>query len=236
MNDQVSKAESLFPNTDSRIRPPDSDPDFGWQRLIDAYRVPIERCLRRHLQSVDQTVVDDFFFYLYSGSSLQRYDKEKQRFRAFIQGVAKNFAREYRRTLSRGGSIGDVGALELAADPGGGAEHEVDDREWAKSVFEQAFSVLRAERPMDSQLLVNSFGLFGRESTPRAELAKRLGRSTGALNVAVHVAKRRLGELIELQLRNQCPDTEAFLDDKRMMLQWIRDAAPLTETNSTDGG
>jgi len=208
--DRETPVTEVFPVTNTRLvraaagEVDDIDPEAVWRELVDAYAAPIARTLRRHMAAADEAEVRSFFAYLYERDVLARFDRSRSRFRCFVQGAARNFARERRREErdpvrpTQNDVDGHAPSEDLPLE-------REDEAEWASAVLAQAFAVLAAERPRDARLLAGHHGLGGRPRVPHAELAREFETSTGAIAVAVHAAHRRLGALLRAQLRYQCP-------------------------------
>lgn len=221
----------VFPVTDTALlraaagRVAGIDMDAVWRALIDAYAAPIERTLARHLGGVEDTTVRAFFGYLYERAVLERFDRARRPFRCFIQGAARNFAREQRREARGLPTLGDD--FDLTQE----GSDEGDASEWASAVLSQAFAVLRAERPRDARVLEGHHGLNDAPRLTHAALASELNSTPGAIAVAVHHAHRRLGELLRAQLRYHCPrsaqsDDAALSSELSLILEHLRAARP----------
>lgn len=239
MNHPALPRDEEFPKTNTRVLRDARDEERGasyelaWQRLIEAYRAPIARTLRRRLPADSEAAVDEFFSYVYDRRVLAGYDRsDGRRFRAYIQVVMQNFLHERRRVTQK---FSERGAPQLADDEvlaepmDGRMEPEFDrsdEQEWATGVLQQAFHDVDAMDPGSAQLLTEAFGLTGRTVLDRASLAARRGQSTHSLHAALTAAKSALKTCILAQIRKQCGTQVAFQSELRLLLARLLEASP----------
>lgn len=195
--------------------------DTGARAALDAlcraYWKPLYAYVRRqgrdHHDAEDAT--QQFIAHLLAADGLQHARPERGRFRTFLLTSLRNFlTSEWRRTqaVKRGGGLApvDLGSGEAAgatrheaADPALTPE-QAFDRSWAEGTVERAVAELRAE--YDASGRGKAFAamtslIWGAESDAAiAERAAALGLTPNAFGVALHRARRRLGERLRAQV------------------------------------
>lgn len=202
----------------------------AWWELVQRYRHPIEVCLRARLPAHLVTDgVPGFFGYLFEHRLLAKADRERGRFRCYVQGVMRrwtyHFLRRERAPAQVDFDQGDEG--RLADDPALDAE---EDRAWASRVLARALAKLRDTRPHDTELLADAYGLAERPTVGRVQLAEQLDVRVGTLNVRLHEARRRLRACIEDELRDLCRERSSWDAEKKWMIGCLLRSHPtLTE-------
>ncbi|MBK8975737.1 MAG: hypothetical protein IPM29_07410 [Planctomycetes bacterium] len=200
------------------------------RELCAAYWRPLYAWLRRdgHAPDAATDLVQGFV-----ARVLEREDlgapRDAVRFRSYLLGALRNFVRNERRrdgAVRRGGGLDRVEAAAgeqlLAALPGREpTPDEAFERGFALELLGRALGQLerefvlrgRADRFAALRPLLDGRGDADGEGD-YAALASALGESAGALRVAVHRARRRLGELVRaevLQIVDDPQDVEAEL-------------------------
>jgi len=177
--------------------------DQAWSELIDRYRDPVERTVRYWLRGNPQVdeAVDDFFTYLLVQRVLPKADRERGRFRCFLQGVIRRYVRHWRRASRPEGlgSAEDEDDELLASVVAVDATDEVElaeERAWAEGLLEGALRTLCQEKPRDGTLLVQSLGLGAEAAPDRETLAASAGLKPNALDQALFRARSRLRDLV----------------------------------------
>lgn len=176
--------------------------DRAWARLVERYRPPVRRCVRNSLRAdlATEDAVDDFFTYLFERRVLPKAQPGQGRFRCYVQGVVRRYALQLRRerAASIAQDVDDVDVAQRAEDP---AVERAEEMEWARAVLDHALERLRAATGRDAELIARYYGLHGRAPETGAELARALGLSPNAFNVALHRARERLQEALCAELR-----------------------------------
>jgi DNA-directed RNA polymerase specialized sigma24 family protein len=175
---------------------------------------------RAHHEAEDCT--QEFFARLLSAEGLKRARPERGRFRTFLLSGMRNFlTSEWRRTSAakRGGGLATVpiGAPDFderfchePPDPGLTPE-QAFDRSWALGMIDRAVAGLRDEYARSGRgelfdaLAPQIWGNTATTPDSIARQAARLEMTAQAYNVALHRARRRLGD----QLRALVAETVA---------------------------
>ncbi len=187
--------------------------------MLERYYAPIVRHLqneRRCGQELATELTHDFLVHCQGREFLKAVDPEKGKFRCFIKRSIRNFLRDrHDATMTRKRGEGIQPASLDERDGEGRPLHEptaapVDpgldlDRAWAQTIWTRCLAQLRREceealRSRMFNCLVGSLGLSDHQ-VPLSELAKELGTTEGAVKVARHRLRRRLRELLELEVR-----------------------------------
>lgn len=196
----------------------DGKPDDAWDWFIRRYRGYVAALLR-HLglgASDAAAATEEFWSYLYKSRAVERADRNG-RFRSFLSGVVRNYAKSWRR--ERGG-LGESalhdGLLAVAAD----TRDEADLELWAIQILHLGLTRLAREHADEERTLRWFYGLpdeVGGDALPRVggtEIASRLGCSPNAIHQALFRARNRLRSCIEKEIATtvgSSPDLRAEL-------------------------
>lgn len=192
------------------------------EELCTAYWEPLYAFVRRLGHSPDEAadLTQAYFLRFLEKGYLTEVAPERGRFRAFLLASMRHFvANEWdRRRAQR--RAGDLDALSLdflvaeerfaAADPAGRTPEEEYERRWALAVLERSLAALaaseqRAGRAEEFEALKSC--LTDGVDASYAELGLRLGRSEGAIRVAVHRLRRRFGETLRRTIGETVADS-----------------------------
>ena len=210
----------------ARDTPPGAGRDAAWRELIENYRRPITVCLRRRVSRHPDAdvIVAEFFSYLYSEGVLERVDLAKGRFRAFLQGVMRNYVLSKIRQY-RGLGGGDELEALLVVDPPAGAEVE-EERTWARSLLDRAVEQLGVTRPRDQKLLLKVYGIHPHAPQDTARVAADAGLSVQAVHKAVSRARLALRRLLEAQIAQLVDGSADYEREKRALIGRLLEAQP----------
>src|ERR1700675_3949263 len=216
---------SDFPTTRWTLVIPAADPQRKDARsalvsLCEGYWYPLYAYVRRRGYPDDQAqdLTQEFFIRVLEGRYLDRADREKGRFRAFILSSLKFFLADEadrNRAQKRGG--GNVLSLEISSgeeryqrDPAHDETPErIFERRWALSVLDRVVERLRNEfvqhgRPEHFERL--KMFLLGQSDAPYAALAREMNTSEGALKVAIHRLRKRYRDLFRQEIADTVAD------------------------------
>ena len=193
--------------------------------LCQTYWYPLYAYVRRQGHQPDdaQDLTQAFFARLLEKHYLQSADPERGRFRSFLLTAFKRFLskeRDRERAKRRGGGRKllpldfEAGERRYSLEPA----HEVTaeriyEQRWALTLLDRVFARLRDE--FDQAGKQKDFNclkvyLTGEAGTPSyQEAAAELGRTEGAVKVAVHRLRRRYRDLV----REEIAQTVAGLED-----------------------
>ena len=190
--------------------------------LCAAYWPPLYAFARRRGSPPDEAadLVQDFFARLLEKGDLAAADPQRGRFRAWLLTAFKHHAsnvRDRERAQKRGGGRAPLSLDAAEAEQRFGPQltdsrtPEAEfERRWALLVLDRALERLAVEqrragkaRELDE---LRPFLVAGEEGAPYAEIAERLGRSEGAVKVAVHRLRRRYGELLREEVAGTLAD------------------------------
>ena len=204
--------------------------------LCQTYWYPLYAHVRRrgHRAEEAQDLIQEFFTGILEKGTLRVADRDRGRFRSFLQAALDYFlanARRRARARKRGGGRFTL-SLDFHAGEGRYAAEPAHDitpdrlyaRRWALTLIDQALSRMR-----DEFARAGKADLFERltpylsgdaDAEPYRELAVRLSMTEGAVKVAVHRLRRRCGEL----LREEIARTVAGPDEVEEELRDLFDA------------
>jgi RNA polymerase sigma-70 factor (ECF subfamily) len=183
-------------------------------------------------------LVQGFFAEILENSPLQRVDPARGPLRAYMLGALKNYLSHQRdrdqaqkRRADRPKyqvSLDDAeSAYRLEVQAVGGAEGDAEsdpatayDRRWALAVFDRALTALK--RDYESSGRSTQFDrlqgyLSGEDETTYRDAADELGMTEGAIKVAVHRLRGRLGHF----LREEVAQTVARQGDVDEELRYL---------------
>jgi RNA polymerase sigma-70 factor (ECF subfamily) len=204
------------------------------ESLCRAYWYPLYAFVRRmgHSPHDAEDSVQGFFAVCLEKNYLAAADEAKGRFRSFLLLALKRFLakeRDKSRAGKRGGGQKPIALDGLTAEERYAlepAEHlsadKLFERRWALTLLEQVLSRLRDEQAAAGQgeafEQLKEFLLAGGRGTPYADMAARLGRSEGAVKVAVHRLRQRYRELLQEEIANTVTSPEEAEEERRYLL------------------
>ncbi len=205
----------------------DADVHAAFRVLVERYREPVRRSLVRHLRGSPRAdeAADDFFTYLFENAVLPRVDVDRGKFRCFMQGVVRNYARSWLRTTASGS--GDASELEISYSPP--EDEGLDAQEeswWAGSVLDKALASLRRTHAEEFELLARRYGLDGGGERTPDDIGHSTGKAANAVNQAVHRARKRLQDRVIAELRSLVETDEEFEEEQSVLLERLRVARP----------
>jgi RNA polymerase sigma-70 factor (ECF subfamily) len=207
------------------------------EKLCRAYWFPLYAFVRsRGYSEIDaQDLTQAFFARIFETEGFASADRGKGRFRSYLLGAMKHFlANEWHRSQAqkRGGRERFIewetldpepryaGSLKSSDDP-----EYLFDREWALETITSALHALRIEmeKAGKGELFEALKGsLPGGEDRSREEIAASLGKSAGAVKVAVHRLRQRFRQMLRAAIA-ETVSSEADLDDEmRYLVEVLR--------------
>ena len=209
-----------------RARGPDAA--AALTELCRSYWYPVYSYVRAHAIGPEDAadITQGLFEQLLTRNDIATVDPAKGQFRSWLRACARNYLRNWfahRRTLCSGGGAPHVPIdtaaaeerLRLEASDGQDPER-LFDRRWALELIERALTALRAhyERAGKAELFRHLHaGLGGRGDTPDSDLARLLGKSSGAIKVERHRMRQRFHGCLRREVAHTVP-TRADVDDE----------------------
>lgn len=196
------------------------------EEMCHRYRASVLGFIARRVRNGQQAedLTQDFFSKLIQGDFLQRADQQRGQFRCFLLHVIRQFLfDEHDRMMAvkRGAGVmtqslneGDITEPTVTDS----AEEEFD-RSWAKTLLQRSLDRLQQEYAGPRSQLFDSLkdNLDGTHSLSGAELADRLGMNEGAVRVALHRMRTRLGQLIREEVADTVPSGSDIDDEIRLL-------------------
>lgn len=216
---------------------PERDSRAALETLCSTYWYPLYTFARRrglgHEEAQD--AVQAFFARLLEKRDWHA-DPGRGRFRSFLAAAMGNFLaneRERARALKRGAgaptlSLGEDADSRFALEAADMRTPErAYEREFALAFLKEVLARLSAEQVRAGKLrqfdrLKPFLGLDG-ATPPYAELSAELDQSEGALRVALHRLRRRLGELVRAGIADLVADPADVEDEVDALLQALAD-------------
>ncbi len=176
--------------------------ESAWTWFVERYRGFVRGVLRRFLGDAHaDAATDDFWTYLFTSKVLSKADRSR-RLRAFLVGVLRNFAHDWRRAHVSA----QQGEDEEAPDRETFDLHEDEEMSlWASNVLRNALVEMERRWPNSAEVLRSFYGLSLADDRPVeplsvSETAKRLGCNTNAVHQALHRGRKRLRSCLEAEL------------------------------------
>jgi RNA polymerase sigma factor (sigma-70 family) len=202
------------------------------EKLCSTYWPPVYTYLRRRGASHEdaQDLTQGFFFHLLDGNFLRYISPQAGRFRNYLLSSLNNFVtNEWQKTqaVKRGGKV----VVPLTDDHLPAEAHEnltpdqAFEQRWAMTVLTRALTQLDSigeatGRPDLYHALKPH--LTGSLRPDYRELSERLGTSEGALRVALHRLRTRLGSLIRLLVEQTLRDPADIDEEIRYLASLLR--------------
>ncbi len=173
------------------------------------------------------------FLDLLARRDLSRIEPGRGRFRGFLFKAAQNFLAKERAkdgAAKRGGGHRQI-SLTTMSEAGNEPQHNqtaeiVYDRAWAKSMVELALQRLRQEHADRGKAAlfeaIKSRLEVGPSETGYSKLASELGKSEGAIKVAVHRLRTRFRELLLAEARQTLGEDEDPMQELRELLSAVK--------------
>ena len=183
--------------------------------LCSTYWYPLYAYVRHRARDAESArdLTQSFFLNLLARESLRSVDPSKGRFRVFLLASIKHFLSNERaraETLRRRADHPafllplDVAEERLRADAATGTDPEqAFETRWAHAVLDRALTRLGAEFDASGKadLFRHLSGhLAGGDAAPYDRIALELEMNEGALRVALHRMRRRLGSLLRQEV------------------------------------
>lgn len=202
----------------TRLRCAGQRDESAAQALVASYRPPLLRYFRgRGHEGADaEDLVQEVFVRLFSHDLLNRADRSKGRFRAYLVAIAKNVALnhlERERAKRRGGHLQRV-PLESTPEPSAPAVDVQFDACWCRSLIQMALDQLRKDNPRQYEVM----RLHLEEELTQKELGVRIGRTAEQVRTDIHRARRRLIEAIKREIARYSSSREEFEEELSMFL------------------
>lgn len=202
--------------------------------LCRDYWYPLYAFVRRrgHAAHDAQDLTQAFFLSLLETPSAA--DPARGKFRSYLLGALKNFlANDWHRaqTQKRGGGqrLVEWDALDAEAryamEPAEQSDADtLYDRRWALELLARAMEKLRAEFAAkgDSETFDLLKGTLNGAGPERAQTARHLGMSEGALKVAVHRLRQRYREVLRAQIAETVDSPAEVEDEMRHLVAVLR--------------
>lgn len=219
-------ADDLTPSTIwSQIRDAAAGDRHRLNALLSRYRSLVVSFLRRRgcPESDAEDVAQEVLVRISREEFLRKADEERGRFRDLLFTVTRRTLADHwerENALKRGGGRDPVplrpgeSAFE-GLEPAAPAEADEFQRLWAQSLLAQALDRLRAECSAKSSTRFDALRLTQYDGLSYRVAAEQLGRKESDVTNDVHLAKKRLRELIEEEVRSYCSCDEELKDEMR---------------------
>lgn len=198
--------DDAFATRWSRIhRLHDDGAEEAWRWFIDRYDPEIRAMLRRRVpMRLVAHAESEFWGYLYVSRAVTRAESDR-RFRPYLAGVVRNFARSWLRRHDEPSMPEDV--LELIPASGNRDLEQEELRAWARHTVMLGLDSMTATYPTQANVLRWFYGLpdaSGPQTpVPVTEIAARIGKNIAAVHQDLTRGRLRLRNCIEQELRDQ---------------------------------
>ena len=181
--------------------------DAAWAWFVERYRPYVHGVLLAVLKSTDQAQAaeNEFWGYVFLSNAVRRADRGR-RFRTFLAGIVRNFARSWRRAhaAEEGNAVTQV---ERASDAD---LVQAELTAWTDTVVSLALRDLRDEMPKAAEALTRFYGLQGGDGAQQSttDIANSLQCNAAAVYQLLSRGRQRLRELIAAELMEGCSDAQ----------------------------
>lgn len=205
-------------------------PDDAWDWFIRRYRGYVAAVLRHlGLGAGDAAAAtEEFWSYLYRSRAVERADRNG-RFRSFLSGVVRNYAKSWRREQgAASASAATDGALDAAAELRDGADVTL----WATQILHLGLARLGREHADDERALRWFYGLpdeVGGEAPPRVratEIAARIGCTPNAMHQTLFRSRNRLRACIEKEVATTVGSSPDLREELLLLIGALHRAQP----------
>jgi DNA-directed RNA polymerase specialized sigma24 family protein len=202
--------------------------------LCSIYWYPIYAFIRRKGNDPERglDLTQDFFARLLERDLLAAVDERKGRFRSFLRTVCTNFLIDAWRKRP----AAPVAPISIDARDAEGryliepadevTPERLFDRAWAVTLLDRVLALLAAEYAQSGRTeLFNHLKITlteGKGSVRSAVLAKQLGTTENAINVANHKLRTRYREILKDQIAATLDDPSEMDDEIRSLFEAIR--------------
>lgn len=214
------------------------DSSQAFATLCEAYWHPLYFYIRRHGHNAEDArdLTQDFFARLLEKHYLKDFQPERGRFRSFLLACLKHFLLndlERSHAGKRGGGRPPLrldleGAERLfsAAQTHTASPEEIFERQWALTMLHRVLDRLREELAgkgnVDHFDRLKGYVMGEAGRVPYAQVAETLGMTEGAVKVAVHRLRERLGLLLRQEIASTVSDPAEVDGEIRFLLKALR--------------
>lgn len=194
--------------------------------LCRRYWGPVHAYFRRAgcLPEDAQDHTQEFFRDFMSRDGFGQACRGRGRFRNFLLGCVRNHHANERKAaqcLKRGGAVVFVPVEDGVDASAGLSPEEAFDKRWAEDVVDRALLRLRREwegRPFE---VLAPYLSGDRGAPPVAETAELLGFSLAATKSSIHRLRKRLGDLVRMEVAAACGDESAVAEELEHLLRML---------------
>jgi len=193
------------------------DAEQAWQWFVERYRPFVRGILSGMLgRATRDTAEEEFWGYVWLSGALNRADRDR-RFRAFLSGIVRNFARTFAR--KRGLQLADEAGVEDVRATG--SDH-TELQLWVDNVIANALATLRSESVTTTNAVASFYGLEGGlapgEPMAAGDIASAMGNTAQGIYMLLFRGRKRVRQLIEDELREGCRDDDAWREEVQALL------------------
>jgi RNA polymerase sigma-70 factor (ECF subfamily) len=205
------------------------------ERLCRAYRPPVLAYIRRHGHSPNdaEDLAQEFFARFLERGWYTEADPHRGRFRSLLLTMLRNFlidqhARNHALKRGNGCTASGGDAADMLVDPGETPE-QAFTRTWLATLVSRAMTRLQAEWERAGKLeqfqRLAPMLLEHADSSELRALAGETGIRSNTLAVQVHRLRRRLRQLVRLELLQTVGNREALEEELSELRGALDDAA-----------
>jgi RNA polymerase sigma factor (sigma-70 family) len=194
----------------------------GQEALVAAYWKPVYRYIRIRWRCSNEDAKDltqGFFAAAIEKNLFESYDAGKGTFRTFLRVCLDRFLSNSRKFSSRQKRSAEFQAADVA---GAESPEDIFEREWTRSVFEDAVEELRTRfqsRGRDAAFAVFERYDLAEDPVSYEQLAGELGLSLSAVTNYLASARRELRKLVLERVRCVSSDDREFRREARKILK-----------------
>ena len=200
------------------------------ESLCQQYAAPVLGFVRQRVPSEEKAedIAQGFFVQLIERDLIGRADEERGRFRTFLLHALRGYladVHDFDNAQKRGGGkqIVSLDGVNVIEHRHGMTADELFEMQWVRTLLARSVTRLEEEsiKSGKEQLFVALRGhLDSSERTPLRDIANNLRMSEAATRVALHRMRKRLGQIIRIEISDTVPSS-ADVDDELNRLKQI---------------
>lgn len=211
-----SEADPLLTRWSQLDRLSGSESREAWEWFARGYEPFVRRLLQlMGLRDVEEAVAE-FWSYLFARRDGLSHADRGRRFRPFLTGFVRNFARERRRDVPA--AVAVDADLPLPSEPACQETEAIELRLWAEAVVQRCLDEIESRKRHRGRVLRLFYGIAderGEHETPCtvSEVAEHLGLAISTVSPLLSEARGLLRQAIAAHLR-ETVTTHAELDEE----------------------
>lgn len=204
----------------SRLSELDGDQaEDAWKWFVRRYRTFVEAWLRTRRHPDPVAGADEFWSYFFARDAIRKADRDR-RFRPYLTGWIRNFAREStRRPRDTPTELGQISSSD-ESDP---ALEREEQRLWAHAILHRSLDAVENAKTKRGAALRLFYGIGSNpgenaEKCSVPEVAEALGMAVTSISPLLTEARKLLKQTIERDIRETVSRSDDLRDEIEQMI------------------